>query len=124
MTVTNAVEGTTEAAELKVSLCGVSGFTCKSAGENVTPGGRPVTSSVTGEENPLEPVTNTATESDVPAWRLRVDGEIDRLKSGGPCEGVSPLEQPQSMDINTAVKKSGRHRAPRKVLRACKTNPF
>jgi len=79
ITVTNAVEGTTEAAELKVSLCGLSGFTCRFAGETVTPGGRPVISSVTGEENPLEAVTNTATESDVPAWRLRVDGETARL---------------------------------------------
>jgi hypothetical protein len=122
--VTNAVLGATEAAEVKSRFSGVPGFICGSAGENVTPGGRPVTSSVTGEENPPEAVTDTETEPEVPAGRLRLDGETVRLKSGGTCGGVSPPEQPQSMDTNTAVKKSGRHRAPGKVLRARKNEPL
>lgn len=123
-TVTNEVVGATEAAEVKLTFSGVPGFICGSAGENVTPGGRPVISSVTGEENPPEAVTDTETEPEVLAGRLRLDGETVRLKSGGgPCE-LSPPEQPPSMDTNTAVKKSGRHRAPGKALRARKTNPF
>lgn len=42
ITVTNALDETTEAAGLKVMVWGVPGFTCRLAGEAVIPGGRPV----------------------------------------------------------------------------------
>lgn len=80
-TVMNAVVGTTEAAELKLRLCVIPGVTCRAAGEAVIPGGRPVTSTVIGEENPLAPVADRETEPDAPAGKMRLDGETDRLKS-------------------------------------------
>lgn len=120
--VTNAVVGRTEAAQLKVSVWGVPGFTCRSAGV-VIPDGIPVTSIVTGEENPPEPVTETETEPEEPAGRLRLDGETARLKSGGgPC-GVSPEQPPSTRGINTAIKKSGRHQARETILCGRKANP-
>lgn len=112
------------APEVKVSFTGGPGFTCGSAGETVTPGGSPIILIVTGEENPPELVTHTSTEPDVLAGILRLDGETATLKSGGGACGASPPEQPPSMNINTAVKKSGRHQAHGKVLRARKANPF
>jgi hypothetical protein len=80
-TVMNAVEGTTEVEEVKVRSWGVPGFTCKAVA--VIPGGRPVTSTVIGEENPFAGVANTETEPDAPGRRSRLDGKTDRLKSGG-----------------------------------------
>jgi hypothetical protein len=42
ITVMNAVDETTEAAELKVMVWGVPGFTCRVSGEAVIPCGRPL----------------------------------------------------------------------------------
>jgi hypothetical protein len=124
-TVRKAVEETTEAAEVKVRFFRVPAITCISGGEGVTPAGRPVTSIVTGDENPFKGVMDTETESDEPAGSAMLDGATERLKSGGPWAGVSPPEQPQSvMVINAAVKKIGVHRARRTVLCARKANPF
>jgi hypothetical protein len=83
-TVRKAVDETTEAAEVKVRFRGAPGFTCRSAAEEVTPAGRPLTSIVTGDENPFKGVTNRETESDEPAGSAMLDGATERLKSGGP----------------------------------------
>lgn len=101
--VREAVDGDTYAADVNVSCPDCPGVTCRLVGETDTPDGSPVTPIVTGEVNPLEPVTVTEVVAEEPAATVRLELEAERLKSGlGGSVVVPPPPPPQPNTIHKA----------------------
>ena len=86
--VREVVDDDTYVAAVNVSCPDCPGLTCRLVGETDTPDGSPVTPIVTGEVNPLEPVTEIETVADEPAVIMRLALETERLKSGLGGDGV------------------------------------
>jgi len=77
----------TPSAAVNVICCGVPGVMEMSVGENDTPAGKPVTCTLTCEENPFSAVTVRDTGVDCPATTELAAGFTDMEKSavGGGC---------------------------------------
>jgi hypothetical protein len=105
--VREAVVADTYAADVKVSCPDCPGVTSRLVGETDTPDGRSVTPIVTGEVNPLEPVTVTEAVAEEPEATVTLELETARPKSGlgGGVVVVLPvlLPPPQPATIQRAA---------------------